>query len=92
MTEGTNRKRILYPLGVTPEPDGVNILVQARGEEAFLLLYEPGAAEPCEKIAFPREDRMGDVWSMAGISDRGGWQNDCRSMCKKDHRTGNLGG
>lgn len=64
MTEGTNRKRILYPLGVTPEPDGVNILVQARGEEAFLLLYEPGAAEPCEKIAFPREDRMGDVWSM----------------------------
>ena len=43
MAEYRNRNRILYPLGVTQEENGVHILVQGRAGEVRLLLYRPGA-------------------------------------------------
>lgn len=65
MAEYRNRNRILYPLGVTQEADGVRILVQGRAKEVCLLLYRPGEKTPCEKIPFDPKYRMGDVWELA---------------------------
>ena len=52
MAEYRNRNRILYPLGVTQEENGVHILVQGRAGEVRLLLYRPGEKKPCEEISF----------------------------------------
>ena len=65
MAEYRNRNRILYPLGVTQEADGVRILVQGRAKEVCLLLYRPGEKTPCEEIPFDPKYRMGDVWELA---------------------------
>ena len=65
MAEYRNRNRILYPLGVTQEADGVRILVQGRAKEVCLLLYRPGKKTPCEEISFDPKYRMGDVWELA---------------------------
>ena len=65
MAEYRNRNRILYPLGVTQEADGVRILVQGRAKEVCLLLYRPGEKTPCEEISFDPKYRMGDVWELA---------------------------
>ena len=65
MAEYRNRNRILYPLGVTQEADGVRILVQGRAKEVCLLLYRPGEKKPCEEISFDPKYRMGDVWELA---------------------------
>ena len=65
MAEYRNRNRILYPLGVTQEADGVRILVQGRAKEVCLLLYRPGEKTPCEKIPFDPKYRRGDVWELA---------------------------
>ena len=65
MAEYRNRNRILYPLGVTQEADGVRILVQGRAKEVCLLLYRPGEKTPCEEISFDSKYRMGDVWELA---------------------------
>lgn len=65
MAEYRNKNRILYPLGVTQEADGVRILVQGRAKEVCLLLYRPGEKTPCEKIPFDPKYRMGDVWELA---------------------------
>lgn len=64
MAEYRNRNRILYPLGVTQEADGVRILVQGRAKEVCLLLYRPGEKTPCEEISFDSKYRMGDVWEL----------------------------
>ena len=65
MAEYRNRNRILYPLGVTQEENGVHILVQGRAGEVRLLLYRPGEKKPCEEIPFDPKYRMGDVWELA---------------------------
>ena len=65
MAEYRNRNRILYPLGVTQEENGVHILVQGRAGEVRLLLYRPGEKKPCEEISFDPKYRMGDVWELA---------------------------
>ena len=65
MAEYRNRNRILYPLGVTQEENGVHILVQGRAGEVRLLLYRPGEKKPCEEISFDPKHRMGDVWELA---------------------------
>ena len=65
MAEYRNKNRILYPLGVTQEADGVRILVQGRAKEVCLLLYRPGEKTPCEEIPFDPKYQMGDVWELA---------------------------
>ena len=65
IAEYRNRNRILYPLGVTHEENGVHILVQGRAGEVRLLLYRPGEKKPCEEISFDPKYRMGDVWELA---------------------------
>ena len=65
MAEYRNRNRILYPLGVTQEENGVHILVQGRAGEVRLLLYRPGEKKPYEEISFDPKYRMGDVWELA---------------------------
>lgn len=65
MAEYRNRNRILYPLGVTQEENGVHILVQGRAGEVRLLLYRPEEKKPCEEIPFDPKYRMGDVWELA---------------------------
>lgn len=73
MTDLKNRNRILYPLGITPEAGGASILIQAEGESAELLLYHAGEKKPCEKIPFPKEGRIGNVWAM--FLERDGLEN-----------------
>ena len=65
MAKRTNKYQMLYPLGVNLTADGAEILVQSDAEKLDLLLFEAGAAEPKERIAFDAEDKIGDVWTMS---------------------------
>ena len=55
---------IMYPLGATVTENGVKLLVEAEGDHVELLLFQPGEAEPVERIELKEEDRMGTVWSI----------------------------
>jgi isoamylase len=53
------------PFGATLVPGGVNFSIfSRRATAATLVLFEKGAAEPLVEIPFPREFRIGDVFSM----------------------------
>ncbi len=55
----------VYPLGAVPTEKGMHFSFVTRGEQAALVLYEAGAAEPVGRMDFPPELRMGDVWNMS---------------------------
>ena len=62
MAEYRNRNRILYPLGVTQEENGVHILVQGRAGEVRLLLYRPGEKSHARRSRLIRNTG----WEMCG--------------------------
>lgn len=52
-------------LGATALQCGVNFTIHTRsGEGCELLLFEPGGTEPYAVLPFPRQYRIGDVYSM----------------------------
>lgn len=59
----------IYPLGVYWSQAGFRISAVAKGKECHLVVYEKGKELPLVKIAFPPDERMGDVWSMVVADD-----------------------
>ena len=51
-----------YPLGMTVTPSYFCIKVIRKCERLYLNLYERNEEAPVEKIEFPKESRIGDVW------------------------------
>ena len=43
----------VYPLGAVPTEKGMHFSFVTRGEQAALVLYEAGAAEPVGRMDFP---------------------------------------
>lgn len=62
-----------YPMGVTRLEDKLHLSVAARGEQVFLVLYRAGETEPCERIKFSSEMRIGDVWNLT--LEGGNWDH-----------------
>lgn len=62
-TVNTKGSRV-FPMGLTIENDRIHISVAAPGSSCVLVLFHSGEEEPYERIPFPLEGRMGDVWSM----------------------------
>lgn len=63
---GSNDKRA-FPMGLTRVAGGIHVAVAVPAKTCSLLLYpskkQQGPQEP-ERIPFPEEGRMGDVWEM----------------------------
>jgi len=55
----------MYPLGVNITDSGAEILVQSKAQKVELLLFKKGEEEPCERLAFDAQNRIGDVWTMS---------------------------
>ena len=51
-----------YPLGIIVTPSFFCIKVIRKCKCLYLNLYERNVEEPIEKIEFPSESRIGDVW------------------------------
>jgi len=51
-----------YPLGMTVTPSCFFIKVIRKCERLYLNLYERNEEAPVERIEFPKESRIGDVW------------------------------
>ena len=54
----------LYPMGLTEIPGGIHVSFASPASSCALLLYRKGRRTPKERIPFPQEGRIGDVWSM----------------------------
>ena len=54
----------LYPMGFTEIPGGIHVSFASPASSCALLLYRKGRRTPKERIPFPQEGRIGDVWSM----------------------------
>ena len=59
----------IYSMGLTTVCGGVHFCVAAKGEVLKLLLFGKGKSEPAAALAFPVEDRHGDVWEMTVIGN-----------------------
>ncbi|MGF1479640.1 MAG: glycogen debranching protein GlgX [Cyanophyceae cyanobacterium] len=54
-----------FPFGATLVPDGINFSIfSACATACTLVLFEKGAAQPMAELPFPKEFRMGNVYSM----------------------------
>ena len=51
-----------YPLGITVTPSYFCVKVIRKCERLYLNLYERNEEAPVERIEFPKESRIGDVW------------------------------
>lgn len=51
-----------YPLGITVTPLGFCVKVIRKCEKLYLNLYTRNMEEAVERIEFPKEKRIGDVW------------------------------
>ena len=58
-----------YPVGTAVVEGGVHFSIVSQGEECSLVLYQAGRKAPVQKILFPKEGRVGDVWSMTVNGD-----------------------
>ncbi|WP_347559723.1 hypothetical protein [Clostridium sp. AM58-1XD] len=58
-----------YPMGTARTEDGFHFCVAAEGESCSLLLFQKGKEKPFQKLPFPAEQRMGNVWSMTVAGD-----------------------
>lgn len=66
-----------YPMGLTRTEHGIHVSVAAAAGECSLLLFLPetayskrkGERKPSERIPFPPERRIGDVWEMTLTGD-----------------------
>ena len=54
----------LYPMGLTEIPGGIHVSFASPASSCALLLYRKGRKASQERIPFPQEGRIGDVWSM----------------------------
>ena len=63
-------KAYIYPLGIVTHKDGFHISAVSSSTSLFLLLYHRNEEEFCEKIEFPKEYRVGNVWSMSISCDK----------------------
>lgn len=61
-----------YPLGAWATRNGMHFSFAHPGESCVLVLYRSGGKTPLAKLPFPREQRMGDVWSAAVAGDFAG--------------------
>lgn len=63
----------IFPMGLTVTEGGIHVSAAASGDNCSLVLFLDGQEEPDLIIPFPKEGRMGDVWSMdvAGIDMSG---------------------
>lgn len=56
--------RGMYPMGFTRMGNRVHLSVAAEGENCWLILYHRGKKEPCGRVEFPKEEKVGDVWGI----------------------------
>lgn len=61
--------RMIYPMGVTAVPGGIHATFVFRGQQCALLLFKKGGKGLQDRIIFPEDSRMGDVWSMTVKGD-----------------------
>ncbi len=61
-----------YPLGAWATRNGMHFSFAHPGESCVLVLYRSGGKTLLAKLPFPRERRMGDVWSAAVAGDFAG--------------------
>lgn len=52
-----------YPLGAVPVEGGMHFSLICPGESCSLVLYEKGRKDPIARLAFPLEQKTGDVWN-----------------------------
>ena len=57
-------KSFYYPTGITVTPSFFCIKVIRKCKRLYINLYERNVEEAVEKIEFPPESRIGDVWFM----------------------------
>lgn len=58
-----------YPVGTAVVEGGVHFSIVSQEENCSLVLYRAGRKTPLQKIPFPKEGRIGDVWSMTVKGD-----------------------
>lgn len=58
-----------YPIGTTATGLGIHFSVVSPGDSCSLVLYLPGEEEPVQRLAFPKEERAGDVWNLTVAGD-----------------------
>lgn len=58
-----------YPVGTAVVEGGVHFSIVSQEEDCNLVLYRAGRKAPVQKIPFPKEGRIGDVWSMTVTGD-----------------------
>lgn len=58
-----------YPVGTAVVEGGVHFSIVSQEESCSLVLYRAGRKTPLQKIPFPKEGRIGDVWSMTVKGD-----------------------
>lgn len=58
-----------YPIGTTAGEGRIHFSVISRGERCSLVLYRKGQQEIHQKIDFPKEARVGDVWNLTVAGD-----------------------
>ena len=58
-----------YPIGTTAGDNRMHFSVISQGERCSLVLYRKGQKEILEKIDFPQESRVGDVWNLTVSGD-----------------------
>lgn len=58
-----------YPVGTAVVEGGVHFSIVSQEEDCSLVLYRAGRRAPVKKIPFPKEGRIGDVWSMTVTGD-----------------------
>ena len=61
--------RSMYPMGATVIEGGMHVSFVSKGTECALLLYKKGSKARKERILFPQESRIGNVWSMTVLGD-----------------------
>lgn len=54
----------LYPEGISKTEQGVHFSVAAQAEQVNLRLFLPGEKEAQAVIPFPREEKLGNIWSV----------------------------
>ncbi|MEY8338671.1 alpha-amylase [Lachnospiraceae bacterium 62-35] len=60
----TEDRRAGYPMGLTKTEKGFHFCAATEGEVCNLVLFRAGKEKPFQKIPFPQEGRLGNVWNM----------------------------
>lgn len=57
-------ENMVFPMGLTVSGHRLHVSVGSACNRCALVLYRKGEPEPFDTIEFPKEGRMGDVWSL----------------------------